>query len=44
MPSLLGNVNNYTVKKDIPGILARESLVCDSPAGDGKIFNLFYSV
>jgi hypothetical protein len=23
---------------------ARESLVCDIPAGDGKIANLFYSV
>ncbi len=40
----------YTVKKvmDWPGIIqlfpARESLISDIPAGDGKIANLFYSV
>ncbi len=36
---------NYTVKKgnDFP-VPARESLVNDIRAGDGKIVNLFYSV
>jgi hypothetical protein len=35
-------VSNYTVKKgnDFP-VPARESLVSDIPAGDGKVVNLF---